>query len=603
MAAVSVPRLRQSARSVLSVSSSVVDKPPVKPVSRPISLSKRLLFPHLTADADLPPLLASPAAEPVLNAELYDFMALALRAFVNPWWTKITRYDKEFLPAITSVLTIIIRALEARLTATDLSPLVFRDLPTLLTQHLIDYRNAKSKLHTSYASGGAATLPQLFHQLQPHMAVSPDGRIDKVYVRQAVDHILKECMSPEDYEADAERYIVREVILKVLLESAVPRITQPWFIHKLMLDFLGPRKDNVKLAEPPDPSHSPSPVHGPRTPQRHSHTLQGFAIFFLSAVQSFSGVCILLIQAYRQARDTIKKVNESAAKTPHRPSTKSSPSASSDAFSAVAVPLSPTSPSVPGALTITTTPDSPPLPVPHPPPTPPTPTSISSVNPISRSTSSSTVPSTSSASNPLSVPRPPVPPIPNYTQPPLTLLLTLLSPPRPSSSTETAAPGSSSSATALAVAHTLSLPLTFAAPFLARLLPYLLYTHALSAAHLAGAVRAARRALFPEGWPGPPPPDPTPEEQAALREELVQRLLASVPAPLDLLLGPTPAARMRTIDAALDPFSSQACNAHLVLFILDLVLLTVFPELGASESAPACASAGVSVSEMSSKPS
>lgn len=136
-------------------------------------------------------------------------------------------------------------------------------------------------------------------------------------------------------------------------------------------------------------------------------------------------------------------------------------------------------------------------------------------------------------------------------------------------------------------------------------------------------MRAARRALFPEGWPGPPPPDPTPEEQAALREELVQRLLASVPgasgiyptglreglielpflAPLDLLLGPTPAARMRTIDAALDPFSSQACNAHLVLFILDLVLLTVFPELGVSESAPACASAEVSVSEMSSKPS
>lgn len=134
MASAVVQRPRQPARSIQSSSSSVgADKPvATKPVSKPISLSKRLLFPHLPADADLPSLLASPAAQPALNAELYDFISLALRAFVNPWWTKITRYDKEFLPAITRVLTTVLRALETRLLATDLSPLVFRDLPTLL---------------------------------------------------------------------------------------------------------------------------------------------------------------------------------------------------------------------------------------------------------------------------------------------------------------------------------------------------------------------------------------------------------------------------------------------------------------------------------------
>jgi len=52
-------------------------------------------------------------------------------------------------------------------------------------------------------------------------------------------------------------------------------------------------------------------------------------------------------------------------------------------------------------------------------------------------------------------------------------------------------------------------------------------------------------------------------------------------APLALLiLGPTPAARAHTMDALLEPLSVQACNAHLVVVILDIMFLALFPELG-----------------------
>lgn len=253
----SAPRHRpkQQARSIQSVASSTADKKSLastKPNSKPPSLPRRLLFPQLSPDADLPPLLLSPSASPELNAELYDFLAIALRAHVNPWWTKITRYDKEFLPQITHVLTSVFRTLETRLISTDFSPLVFRDLPTLLNQHYVDYRIAQSKLHTSYASGGAANLAQLFHQMQPHMAVTAEGRVDEAYLRQAVDHILKACLPEEDYEPESERYIIREIIVKVLL-SVVPRLTQPWFIHKTTLDLMGPdtkREDSPKVCSP-----------------------------------------------------------------------------------------------------------------------------------------------------------------------------------------------------------------------------------------------------------------------------------------------------------------------------------------------------------------
>lgn len=240
MAVAAISR-RQTARSIQSTASSDKQPPPPK-VVKPSSLARRLLFPHLPADADLPPLLVSPLATPELNDELYNFVAIALRAYVHPWWTKITRYDKEFLPAITRVVTNVLRVLEARLAKTDLSPLVFRDIPTLLSTHNTDFRNAQAKLHTSYATGGAATLPQLFHQLQPHMAVSPDGIVDEAYVRQALDDVLKICLPDADYEPETERYIVREILVKVVQGGVVPRVTQPWFIYQVILNLLGSEK-------------------------------------------------------------------------------------------------------------------------------------------------------------------------------------------------------------------------------------------------------------------------------------------------------------------------------------------------------------------------
>ncbi|KIM84582.1 hypothetical protein PILCRDRAFT_388314 [Piloderma croceum F 1598] len=202
-------------------------------------LPRRLLFPSLPPSADLPPLLSSPD----LTNELYNLIALALRAYVNPWWTKITRYDKEFLPEINRLIAIVIRSLDSRLAATDLSPLLYHDIPVLITQHYRDIRNASSKLSTSYAAGGSTSLPALFHQLQPHMAIDGES-IDEVYIRHVLDHILKCCLPPEDYAPEPERFIIREVALKVVLQDVIPKITEPWFLYKTVLDLVGPVEDN-----------------------------------------------------------------------------------------------------------------------------------------------------------------------------------------------------------------------------------------------------------------------------------------------------------------------------------------------------------------------
>ncbi|KAG5724189.1 hypothetical protein E4T56_gene15290 [Termitomyces sp. T112] len=103
----------------------------------------------------------------------------------------------------------------------------------------------------------------------------------------------------------------------------------------------------------------------------------------------------------------------------------------------------------------------------------------------------------------------------------------------------------------------------------------------LSPAFILSITRTAKRTLFPTGYPAPTLIDPTPEEQAEFRARLVawrpRGALATCLLPL--LLGPDPS---QTLDAALDPLSSTPCNVHLVLFLLDLVVLELFPELALS---------------------
>lgn len=208
-----------------------------------VPLHRRLLFPQLAASTPVPPLLKN--ASPELNTELYDLLALALRAHITPWWSKITRYDRDFIPQVAAILRHVFRVLEERVREADLTNVLLRAVPIVLTQHYEDYRAAEEKVGTSYAAGGALDVPQLFHQLQGHMAIDAEGHIDPSYIRHTLDHVLEVCLPAEDYESDAEHAIVREVIAKVVMNDIAPLLVQPWFIHKILLDLLRPGSEKV----------------------------------------------------------------------------------------------------------------------------------------------------------------------------------------------------------------------------------------------------------------------------------------------------------------------------------------------------------------------
>jgi hypothetical protein len=64
---------------------------------------------------------------------------------------------------------------------------------------------------------------------------------------------------------------------------------------------------------------------------------------------------------------------------------------------------------------------------------------------------------------------------------------------------------------------------------ISRFVPYVLHTSVFSYESVTMIVRTSTRTLFPDGWPAPGPPDPTPEEQMAIREALINRLVEIIP--------------------------------------------------------------------------
>jgi hypothetical protein len=245
-----VPKLAHKAPTARSRSIRSNGSEPPKP-KQPVSLARRLLFPSLPPTTSLPPILTlglkdDDPALVELNKELYDFLALILRAYVQTWWGLITPRDRDFLPQITQVLTHVIKDIERRASAIDLSNLVLRQIPTLVDLHVSDYRAAATRMGTAFTNvSPSPTVSGIFHLLQPHVAIQPNQEpdasiISEIYLRQLVENVMRLSLPSQDWKSETERLIVREILACVVLGNVFKKLAQPWFLHQIVLGLLKP---------------------------------------------------------------------------------------------------------------------------------------------------------------------------------------------------------------------------------------------------------------------------------------------------------------------------------------------------------------------------
>lgn len=82
-------------------------------------------------DEILPPLTSSNE----VDLQLYAFIAIIIREFVQTWYSKITP-DQVFVEEVVKIIAHCTRALEQRLRKVDLESLLFDELPEVLEVHI-----------------------------------------------------------------------------------------------------------------------------------------------------------------------------------------------------------------------------------------------------------------------------------------------------------------------------------------------------------------------------------------------------------------------------------------------------------------------------------
>jgi hypothetical protein len=104
-------------------------------------LIRRTLCPQQLADkgrstpAPIEDLLPPLTSRNDVDLQLYAFLAIILREFVQAWYAKITP-DETFVEEVVGVIAHCTRALEQRLRKVDLESLILDEVPDLLDRHV-----------------------------------------------------------------------------------------------------------------------------------------------------------------------------------------------------------------------------------------------------------------------------------------------------------------------------------------------------------------------------------------------------------------------------------------------------------------------------------
>lgn len=141
------------ATPIATTASSGVDSDSVSPTSRrpapsdPLSdtatsaLIRRVLCPQQLGDknrhvqAPIEELLPPLTSRNDVDLQLYAFLAIILRDFVQSWYGKVTT-DESFVAEIVHIVAHCTRALEQRARKVDLESLLLDEVPDLLEKHI-----------------------------------------------------------------------------------------------------------------------------------------------------------------------------------------------------------------------------------------------------------------------------------------------------------------------------------------------------------------------------------------------------------------------------------------------------------------------------------
>ncbi|KAG0636255.1 hypothetical protein HOY80DRAFT_978573 [Tuber brumale] len=238
-----------------------------------IALIRRVLCYHAPPFTPLEQLLPALTSSPEVDLELYAFLAIIFRDFIYSWYSKITT-DNAFADEIIAVVAHCSRAIEERVRKVDLEALLLDEIPSFVENHVRDYRLALSRHGTPLSPH--LTVREIFHNFQPHPALSSSPDSEKLYLKLVSSGILAVLLPTEDLESDCERSLVREVLSEMVLWNVVDRLSEPHIIHEIIantLEILRAPMCPLSTPEPPLENERKPPVTHTRRKRSYSEKI------------------------------------------------------------------------------------------------------------------------------------------------------------------------------------------------------------------------------------------------------------------------------------------------------------------------------------------
>jgi splicing suppressor protein 51 len=174
-----------------------------------------------------------------VDLQLYAFLAIILRDFVQTWYGKITT-DETFVAEIVHIVAHCTTALEQRFRQVDLECLLLDEVPDLLDRHITAYRTS----HHALPSPPIEVDPrEVYHSLCPLPHLSPvpqpadeasireQQENEALYRQLLVQAVLAVLLPTEDLENPCLTSLVGQIFSELIIGNVIAnRAAQPWLL-------------------------------------------------------------------------------------------------------------------------------------------------------------------------------------------------------------------------------------------------------------------------------------------------------------------------------------------------------------------------------------
>ena len=86
------------------------------------------------------------------------------------------------------------------------------------------------------------SIPEIFHNLQPHPALSSSPDSERLYLKLLSSGVLAALLPTEDLQSNCERTLIREILSDLVLWNVVDKLSEPWLLYDLIPKILGSPK-------------------------------------------------------------------------------------------------------------------------------------------------------------------------------------------------------------------------------------------------------------------------------------------------------------------------------------------------------------------------